>query len=160
MSTTSIPGASVWEQQLYDHLIEHVSGEWEILQDYERLAEETDSPAFAYLARLILDDERRHHKLLSELAETIRTSAMLSGEPTPIPDLGVFRADREKILAETERFLAAEEEDNRHLERVAKELEDVRNTTVWQLIIRLIQHDNEKHRFILRFIRDRARHGA
>ena len=160
MSTTSIPGASVWEQQLYDHLIEHVSGEWEILQDYERLADETDSPAFAYLARLILDDERRHHKLLGELAETIRTSAMLSGEPTPIPDLGIFRADREKILAETERFLAAEEEDNRHLERVAKELGDVRNTTVWHLIIRLIQHDNEKHRFILRFIRDRARHGA
>ncbi len=158
--STSIPGASVWEQQIYDHLIEHVNGEWQILQDYERLADETESPAFAYLARLILDDERRHHQMLSDLAETIRTSAMLSGEPTPIPDLGVFRADREKILAETERFLAAEEEDNRHLERVAKELRDVRNTTVWELIIRLIQQDNEKHRHILRFIRDRARHDA
>ena len=158
--STSIPGASVWEQQIYDHLIEHVNGEWQILQDYERLADETDSPAFAYLARLILDDERRHHQMLSDLAETIRTSATLSGEPTPIPDLGVFRADREKILAETERFLAAEEEDNRHLERVAKELRDVRNTTVWELIIRLIQQDNEKHRHILRFIRDRARHDA
>jgi rubrerythrin len=160
MSTTSIPGASVWEQQLYDHLIEHVQGEWEILRDYERLADETDSPAFAYLARLILDDERRHHKILSDLAETIRTSATLSGEPTPIPDLGLFRADREKILAETERFLLAEEEDNRHLKRLAKEMSDVRNTTVWQLIIHLIQQDNEKHRHILRFIRDRARHDA
>lgn len=160
MSTSSIPGASVWEQQLYDHLIEHVNSEQEILQDYERLAEETKSPAFAYLARLILDDERRHHQMLHDLAETIRTSATLSGEPTPIPDLGTFPADREKILAETERFLAAEEEDNRHLERLAKELRDVRNTTVWQLIIRLIQQDNEKHRHILRFIRDRARHGV
>ena len=160
MSSTWIPGASVWEQQLYDHLIEHVNGEREILQDYERLAEETESPAFAYLAGLILDDERRHHQLLNDLAETIRTSATLSGEPTPIPDLGVFRADREKILADTERFLAAEEEDNRHLERLAKEMRDVRNTTVWQLIIHLIQQDNEKHRHILRFIRDRARHGA
>lgn len=160
MSSTWIPGASVWEQQLYDHLIEHVNGEREILQDYERLAEETESPAFAYLAGLILDDERRHHQLLNDLAETIRTSATLSGEPTPIPDLGVFRADREKILADTERFLAAEEDDNRHLERLAKEMRDVRNTTVWQLIIHLIQQDNEKHRHILRFIRDRARHGA
>ena len=158
--SSSIPGASVWEQQLYDQIIEHVDGELGILEEYERLAEETDSPAFAYLARLILDDERRHHKLLNELAETIRTSATLSGEPTPIPDLGFFHADREKILAQTERFLAAEEEDNRHLQRVAKELHDVRNTTVWQLIIHLMQHDNEKHRFILRFIRDRARHGA
>ena len=152
MSTTSIPGASVWEQQLYDHLIQHVRGEMEILQDYDRLAKETDSPAFAYLARLILDDERRHHKILSDLAETIRTSATLSGEPTPIPDLGLFHADREKILAETERFLLAEEEDNRHLKRLAKEMSDVRNTTVWQLIVHLIQQDNEKHRYILRFI--------
>ena len=160
MSSTSIPGASVWEQELYDHLVEHVESEWEILQDYERLAEETDSPAFAFLARMILDDERRHHKLLNDLAETIRTSAALSGEPTPIPDLGLFWADREKILAETERFLLVEEEDNRHLKRLAKELSDVRNTTVWQLIVHLIQQDNEKHRYILRFIRDRALHRA
>jgi hypothetical protein len=72
----------------------------------------------------------------------------------------MFRADRQKILEETERFLLAEEEDNRHLKRLAKDLGDVRDTTVWQLIIQLIQQDNEKHRHILRFIRDRARHGA
>lgn len=160
MPISSIPGASAWEQQLYGHLIEHVDSEREILQDYERLADGTDSPAFAYLARLILDDERRHHQLLHDLADTIRTTSTLSGAPTPIPDLGMFRADREKILADTERFLAAEEKDNRDLERLAKEMSDVRDTTVWQLIIRLIQQDNEKHRDILRFIRDRARHGA
>lgn len=160
MSTTLIHGASVWEQQVYDHLIEHVNGERGILEDYERLAEETESPAFAYLARLILDDEQRHHQLLSDLAQTIRTTATTGGKPSPIPELGIFRADREKILAETERFLAVEEEDNRHLERLAKELSDVRNTTVWQLIIRLIQQDNERHLHILRFIRDRARHQA
>jgi rubrerythrin len=158
MPTSPIRGASVSEQQLYDHLIEHVDSEREILQDYERLAEATESPAFAYLARLILDDERRHHQQLHDLAETIRTTSMLTGEPSPIPDLGGFRADRDKILAETERFLAAEERDNRDLERLAKEMSNVRNTTVWQLIIRLIQQDNEKHRHILRFIRDRARH--
>ena len=152
MPTSSIRGASVSEQQLYDHLIEHVDSEREILQDYERLAEGTESPAFAYLARLILDDERRHHQLLRDLAETVRTTSMLTGEPSPIPDLGVFRADRDKILAETERFLAAEERDNRDLQRLAKEMSDVGNTTVWQLIIRLIQQDNEKHRTILRFM--------
>ena len=159
MASTSIPGASYGEQQLYDHLVQHVNDEREILEDYERLAKDTDSPAFAYLARLILDDERRHHQMLHDLAETIRTDATLSGEPTPIPDLGLVRANREEILAETERFLAVEEQDNRDLERLAKELRDVRNTTVWQLIIRLIQHDNEKHRLILRFVRDQAHHG-
>jgi hypothetical protein len=160
MSTISIPGASVWEQQLYGHLVEHVADEGEILQEYARLAEDTDSPAFAFLARLILEDEQRHHALLSDLAESVRASATLSTEPNPIPDLGMFRLDRDEILAQTERFLAAEEEDNRKLERIAKELHDVRDTSLWQLVIRVVQQDNEKHRYILKFIRDRARDKA
>jgi rubrerythrin len=154
-----IVGASVLEQELYDHVTAHGKNEGEILQSYQEFAESTDSPAFAYLARMILDDERRHHQLLDDLAETIRTSAELTGEPTPIPDLGEFKADRERILAETERFLAWEKEDNHGLERLAKELKDVRDTTVWQLVVRLMQQDNEKHRRILEFIRDRAREG-
>jgi hypothetical protein len=135
----------------------HGRNEGEVLEAYEQLASSTDSPAFAYLARIILDDERRHHQLLNELAETIRTTAELSGEPTPIPDLGRLKGgDRQQILVETKRFLELEEEDNRELERLAKDLKDVRQTTVWQLIVRLMQHDNEKHRRILQFIRDRA----
>jgi hypothetical protein len=36
-------------------------------------------------------------------------------------------------------------------------LRDVRDTTAWQLVVRLMQHDNAKHQMILEFIRDRAR---
>ena len=154
---TRIAGASVWEQELYDHVTAHGKNEGEVLQGYADLAETTDSPAFAYLARLILDDERRHHQVLDELAETIRTTAELSGEPTPIPDLPLLTADRERILTMTERFLALENEDNKALDRLAKELKDVRNTTLWELVVRLMQDDNAKHRRILEFIRDRAR---
>jgi hypothetical protein len=60
------------------------------------------------------------------------------------------------ILAETERFLALEIEDNKALDRLAKDLKDVRNTTLWELVLRLMQDDNAKHRRILEFIRDRA----
>jgi hypothetical protein len=159
MSTT-IVGASAWEQDVYDHLIAHVERERDTLVDYERLAESTDSPAFAFLARLILDDERRHHRLVADLAESIRTSAQLTGEPTPIPDLGLFRSDCAAILAQTEHFLDVEDEDNRELDRLAREMRGVRDTTLWELVLRLIQDDNAKHRRILRFIRDRARHGG
>jgi rubrerythrin len=154
---TSIAGASVWEQEMYDHLTAHGKEEGATLQSYQELADSTDSPAFAFLARIILDDERRHHQLLDDLAETIRVSAELSGEPTPIPDLAMFKAARARILDETERFLALEKEDNKKLDRLAKELKDVRDTTMWELVVRLMQHDNEKHRRILEFIRDRAR---
>ena len=152
---TRIAGASVLEQELYDHVTAHGKNEGEVLEGYAELAESTDSPAFAYLARLILEDERRHHQVLDDLAETIRTSAELSGEPTPIPNLALFAADRERILKETERFLALEDEDNKALDRLAKQLKDVRNTTLWELVVRLMQDDNTKHRRILEYIRDR-----
>ena len=129
----------------------------EVIRAYAALAEETDSPAFAYLARLILEDERRHHALLQDLAETIKTSAQLGSGPTPIPDLGMWGADRDRILAETERYLDLEKKDNHELDALVKELHDVRDTTIWELIVRLIQKDNEKHQRILKFIRDRAR---
>lgn len=155
--TKRITGASVWEQELYDHLVSHIEHERDTLDAYAALAARTSSPAFAFLARLILDDERRHHEILRDLAATIRTTAELSGEPTPIPDLALFGADREEIVADTARFLALEEEDNRELERLARQLRDVRDTTLWHLIVELIADDNRKHRRILTFIRDQAR---
>lgn len=156
--SNSIQGASIWEQQVYDHLVSHVEGELETLKGYEQLAQSTDSAAFRYLAGLILEDERRHHKILDQLAQSIRTSAELSSKPTPIPalDLGL---DRERIIALTEQFIAVEEEDDRELKRLGRELKDVRDTTLWKLVLDMIQADNEKHRRILCFIRDRAKEG-
>ena len=154
---TTIPGASAWTQDLYDHITSHVENERDVLVAYQELADNTDSPAFAYLARLILDDERRHHQLLADLAETIRSSAELSGDPLPIPDLGMFRVDRERILEQTEWYLDVERDDQKMLARLRRELRDVRDTTLWELIVRLIQHDTEKHRMILEFVHDRAK---
>ena len=153
----TIAGASVWEQSLYDHLQNHVENEVDALQAYEQLADTTASPAFAYVARLILDDERRHHQLLRDLAETIRINASLSGDPTPIPDLGSFRADREAVLEATKRLLEIERDDNRALDRLAGELKDVKDTTLWELVIRMLQADNVKHRRILEFIGSHAK---
>lgn len=157
MSTTRIVGASVGEQEIYDHLVTHVESERAIIEAYDRAARETASPAFAFLARLILDDERRHHGLLRELAETIRTSAELSGAPTPIPDLDLDAGDRDEILELTERFLEAEQNDQRELAKMEKLLKDMRDTTLWHFVLRLIEMDNAKHRAILEFIRTHAR---
>jgi rubrerythrin len=155
MSNT-IHGASVWEQEVYDHLCSHVDNELEVLQAYERLASTTESEAFRYLAKLILDDERRHHEFLRNLADTVRISAELTREPAPIPFID-FSADREEILAATDRFLAVEKEDDREIRRLSKELRDVRDTTLWVLVLDLIRADNEKHRRILEFIHERAK---
>jgi hypothetical protein len=154
---SAITGASVWEQQLYDYVVDHVKTEGALLEEYQRLAEdESGSPAFRYVANLILADERRHHQIFNDLAESIRQMAELRLENEPIPPLHGLRADRERIRAATERLLAAERADAKELKRLAKNLKEVRDTTLWGLLVDLMQADTAKHITILSFIRDRA----
>lgn len=154
--TQTLIGASVFEQELYDHVSAHVDDELESLQAYERLAGSTDSQAFAFLAQLILRDERRHHQMLQDLAKTIQVSAELSRETAPIPYLDLYK-DWQAILAATEQLLAVEEEDEKELKRLAREITDFKDTTLWALMLRIMDADNAKHRMILKFIRDHAR---
>jgi hypothetical protein len=160
MMSTHITGASVWEQEIYDYVSGHVVTEGAILDEYQRLAEDpSGSPAFRYLAGLILADERRHHQLFNDLAESIRQMAELHLEDEPIPSLRGLKADRERIMAITEQLLEAERADAAVLKQLAKKLKDVRKTTLWGLLLELMQDDTAKHIKILQFIRDRADHG-
>ncbi|MGD9700863.1 MAG: hypothetical protein AB7Q42_02815 [Acidimicrobiia bacterium] len=155
--STRLTGASVWEQQVYDHVTGHVAAEGAILDEYQQLAnDETSSPAFRFLARLILEDERRHHRMFNDLAESIRQMSELRSEDEPIPSLRGLRADRDRVIEITDRLLEVERADAKELKSVAKELKDVKETTLWGLLIELMQDDTDKHVKILKFIRDRA----
>src|SRR3546814_19208699 len=116
MSQTLV-GASVIEQELYDHLTSHVADEVETLRAYQALAESTESQAFRFLAELILKDERRHHQMLEDLAETVKVSAELSMEPSPIPYLDLHKA-REAVLADTPALLAVAKADEKDPKRL------------------------------------------
>ncbi len=152
-----IVGASVWEQEMYDYVSGHVVTEGAILDEYQRLAEDpSGSSAFRYLASLILADERRHHQLFNDLAESIRQMAELRLDDEPIPSLNGLKADRERIMATTRQLLEAERADARELKQLEKKLKNVRDTTLWGLLVELMQDDTSKHIKILQFIRDRA----
>lgn len=155
--STALVGGSVWERKFYDHLVGHIATEEAILGEYRKLAEdESLSAAFRYLASMILDDEVRHHQTFRDLAETVRISAELGRDEAPIPSLHGLRADREQVLEETERMLAAEQADLKDLKGLVKELKDFRETTLWALNVEVMRLDTEKHIAILKFIRDRA----
>jgi len=158
MSPQTLVGASVFEQELYDHLTSHAEGESDALRRYQELAGTTSSKAFRYLAELILEDERRHHRMLEALAETVRVSAELRGDEPPIPYLDLHK-DREAILEATEQLLAIEKEDERELKRLAREMRDFKDTTLWELVLEIMRADNAKHRKILKFIKHHAKHG-
>ena len=157
--STHIPRASVWEQEIYGYVSGHVVTEGAILDEYQRLAADpSGSAAFRYVAGLILADERRHHQLFNDLAESIRQMAELSADDEPIPSLRGLKADRERIMATTTRLLDVERADARELKQLAKKLKEMRETTLWGLLLELMQDDTAKHIKILEFIRDRADH--
>lgn len=159
MTTTErLVGATEWEQAMYDLLTRHGAEEGAILTEYERLSnDEASSAAFRYLSRLILEDEHRHHRTFDELAESLRQLSQLRAEDQPIPPLAGLRADRERVLEATERLLEIERHDAKELKRLSKELKDFKDTTLWGLLIELMQDDTAKHIKILEFIREHAR---
>jgi hypothetical protein len=158
MTTHPIVGATVWEQEVYDHLLEHGESEVELLEEYKRLAEdERSSAAFRYIAGLLLDDERRHHQMFDDLAEAFRQMGEVRAEDEPIPRLHGLHADHDRILEVTKQLLDGEKQDLKGLKRLRKEMKSFRETTLWDLLLDLMLHDTEKHIMILEFVRDRAR---
>jgi len=151
--TDTLVGASVWEQGIYNHLLSHVEAERGILESYRDAAERSESSAFRYLVNLIVEDEIRHHKRFSELAEALRSDAELSADPPVVPRLDWYKADRKVISELTDGLLAQEKADAKELERLRRELKDVKDTTMWVLLVKLMEADTAKHLEILNFIR-------
>lgn len=154
-------GTKEWEDSVYEHVSSHGQVEGEILHEYEQLANDEDmSPAFRYLARMILDDETRHHKFFDDLANTMATTMGIlpnhGRDEPPIPSLRGFHADRHRITRVTEHLLRIEREDLRELKEFSKDLKELRNVTLWAFLIELMIDDTKKHIKILEFIRDRA----
>lgn len=153
-----IVGSREWEDEIYQHVAAHGRLEGEILAEYMALADDEEiSPAFSYLARMILEDEVRHHRLFDELAETFRQMGTDTPDGPPVPSLRGLHADRVRIERVTDRLLAVEQEDLRELKDLAKRLKDFERTTIWGLLIELMVDDTKKHIKILKFIRDRSK---
>jgi ferritin len=150
-------GASVWEDELYEHLTSHVDNERGLLEAYQSASAESGSAAFQYLAALIMEDEIRHHRRFQELASALRTDAEFRHEEPAIPRLDRWGAHPEKVVELTERLLQQERSDSRELKRLEKELRDLKDTTLWQLLVKLMEADTDKHIEILNFVKDHAR---
>ncbi len=151
-------GTKEWEDGVYEHLSSHGRVEGAILDEYEQLASDDDmSPAFRYLARMILEDETRHHRIFDDLATTMRILRDDDGrDEPPVPSLRGFHADRQRITRVTDHLLRIEREDLRELKEFSKELKELRKVTLWSFLIELMIDDTRKHIKILEFIRQRA----
>ncbi len=150
-------GTKEWEDAVYEHVSNHGETEGEILAEYQQLAnDESMSPAFRYLAQMILVDEVRHHRVFDDLATTMRLLREHSDESPPIPSLEGFHADRLHIQRITDELLQVEKDDLRELKAFSKELKELRKVNLWSFLIELMIDDTKQHIKILEYIRDRA----
>jgi hypothetical protein len=147
-------GASTSIRELVDLLVRHGSQETTLLADYEKTAVTITDPAARYLIELIMDDERRHHRLLSELASAMAWDTMSRVEHS-VPPLG-WNLD-EDLCAASRRLRRYESQDRRELRALRRRLSPFKDTTVWSLVIELVLLDTKKHITILKFL---ERHGC
>jgi rubrerythrin len=146
-------GASSDTRAMVELLERHGAEEGELLAVYEDLASNASDEGARYLISLILDDERRHHRLLVEMA-----NAMAWGNPSRSPERATpalsTRVDGE-LLEMTRRLRRAEEADYRKLRRLRRRMHPFRETTLWDLLVQLMMLDTKKHAAMLRFLERR-----
>lgn len=152
VTSERLVGASVSEQDLYEHLTEHVRKERSVLEAYVAAADTTDSKALAYVVKLLIDDERHHHLLFQQLAESLKHDAEFhSGDPA-IPRLDFTAINGPAVRDLTDELIDREHADLDELKKLQKDIRDLKDTTLWSLLVDLMQRDTEKHIAMLHFV--------
>ncbi len=142
-------GASTGEQDMVEWITRHGREEGVLLRRYERFAREAPSPVTRYLVNLIIEDERRHHQVLAEIAHTIAWGTLANVRPA-LPRM-VEGAGDEDLIKETKEMLASEKQDRAELKRLRRRLRSYTGT-IWPFLIDLMLLDTDKHTRILRYI--------
>jgi len=139
------------EQAIALVLREHGKREGAALSAYEKLTTECDDPGIRYLATMILEDERRHHRLIEEMLHQIE-SFLWDVEVEPKVPYLRRRVDPE-LREATDELLALEREDADELRRLRRQVRSQPSSSLLPLLVDLMVHDTAKHIEILKVIR-------
>jgi hypothetical protein len=159
ISRTSHPLTELAGSELDEKLLAlfqgHVEGEAEILEAYAAFRDEGPEHV-RYLVDLILDDEARHHQTFLELVNRLRSDIDWREYGPQVPYVTTVRSQAAALVEATDRLLALEREDAISLHRLQKDLRPVRDTTLFSLLVEVMELDTKKHIAILEFIRRKA----
>jgi len=150
------PPGSPTDESILAHIGEHLEDEREIVDSYRGLAESSADDAVKYLMNLIVADEERHHRVLLEMENTIRSGIEFREISPSVPTLG-DEQDVSDLLELSRQFLAVEKSDARSLRRLRHEARAARPTSLLPLLVELMEKDTDKHIRILRFIVSHAK---
>jgi hypothetical protein len=146
------PPISRFDAAVLRHLTEHLADEAEILDEYRLLTSSPDAPV-RYLAQLILEDEQRHHRVMTELANQFRSSASLVEHTPQVPWL-TKSTDRHGLARSARRLRRFERRDLRRLRKLARLLRPIRDDSLDPVIVATLEMDTRKH---LRYLRELQR---
>ncbi len=151
MTTDTTPiGLSVWEHDLYQHLTQHMETELALVDRYDEVAEKAGGHV-AYLLKLIMEDEARHHRLFDEWRNALRSNAEFREVEPQVPHM-TRSPEAENVRAAAREFLEVERDDERDLRHLQRSLKDVKETTIWSLLVDIMELDTRKHQLILEFL--------
>jgi hypothetical protein len=151
------PRAAVGEFDavLMENLERHLSDEQAILEEYRDLTESVDPPV-RYLAQLILDDEQRHHRVLTEMLNQFRTSVWLVEQSPHVPWL-TRSHDRDALKASVRRLRKFERRDLRELRKLKRRFRFMRRDSLNDVLVGALIIDTRKHLLYLRALDRLAR---
>jgi hypothetical protein len=143
-----------FDTALVQHIEHHLADEEAILREYRALVTSPDD-AVRYLARLILDDEQRHHQVLGEMLNTFRSGAGVAGaEQVP----SITRShDSSALQRSVKRLRAFERHDLRQLRKLDRHLKFLRRDSLNGVLVSAMIMDTRKHLRYLRALRRIAR---
>jgi hypothetical protein len=143
------------DAELMRHLEAHLADEDKLLDEYRELAASNDPPV-SYIATLILEDEQRHHRVLTEMLNHIRTSAWSIEQEPHVPWL-TRSADPSALRKQVKRLQGHERRDLRELRKLKRRLGSLRTTSLHGALVDALERDTRKHLHYLRVLARLAR---
>ncbi len=128
----------------------HIANERAMLEAYATVA--TSEDYVRYLIGLLLEEEMRHHRYFSEIANGLEGAPWAQGVPDVTPE-----DDPDLLLAQTAALVDFERHDLAELKDLQRALTEIEGSELMRLLVELMQMDTRKHIKILRFIGARAR---
>lgn len=154
---TPPPGLRIseFDAALIEQLEHHLADEATILAEYRDLEDSPDE-AVRYLAQLIMDDEQRHHRVLTEILNRFRTSAWFVEQTPRVPSF-TKSSDPGALKDSVRRLRAFERRDLRQLKKLERRLGVLRRDSINGVLVRSLVMDTRKHLLYLKMLDRMAR---
>ena len=138
--------------ELLKTLATHGEREAATVSAYRKLILESTDEGVKYLGQLILDEESRHHHVITEMINRIESWDLGVGIEPSTPAIAP-RVDLQ-LLDATRELIKLERQDAKTLTELQHELRGTPPTSLLPLLVSLMVHDRAKHIEILQFIHD------